>query len=615
MAPKDGFRFKRNIKFLIRRSIPSFNRWKGRFIEQIQDLHFDLGPFRDTIKNYSKEKFQTDFKAGINVALLSIPQGMAYALIAGLPVQYGLYACAISSLLGPLFQSSRYVVLGPTNATSVLLFSTYLNIQKQVDKLSTLPFVLLFVGIILILISLFRMAGLTQYVSRTVIVGYITGASFLIIAGQLHRVMGFELSEAYTFFDIVLQTLSRLHLIQWPSVAIGICSLGCWWLLKKRFPKLPAIALSLVLMSFLGTLMHSLHLPIEFLKPIPMATWPITLPTMNFHWFSTLASMSFALAFFAAVEGTGIARSLANRSGESLELNRDLFAQGIANIGCSFFSGMPVSGSLTRSALNWASKPATQLANLWSGILMSIALLFGGPLLGYIPIPALSALVISAGLSLINPNEIKIALTATRFDFTVFVVTFIGALLTPLDFAIGLGIGASILFFLKQAGEPFFVEYTFDTEQGDLREKIKGETTVHPDISIIHIEGELFFGVSELFRTQINKILALNPKIRVVILRMRNAHHLDATNAMALEELHHWLTEQGKFLLISGVIRPVFRVLRNSGVLDRIGRKNVFPLIPTQPNLSTRQALIRAQELLGKKESEVKIFFEKLPKK
>lgn len=615
MAPKDGIRFKHNLKFLKRRFKPSFHRWKEQLKDQFLELHLDLGPFRNILKNYSKEKFQTDFKAGINVALLSIPQGMAYALIAGLPVQYGLYACAISSLLGPFFQSSRYVVLGPTNATSVLLFSTYLNIQKQVDKLSTLPFVLLFVGLILILVSLFRMAGLTQYVSRTVIVGYITGASFLIIAGQLHRVLGFDLPEAYTFFDIVAQTFSRLQFTQWPSVAMGICSLGCWWWLKKRFPKIPAIAISLLLMSFVGYFSQFFHLHIEFLKPIPIASWPITLPTVNFHWFSTLASMSFALAFFAAVEGTGIARSLSNRTGEPLELNRDLFAQGIANIGCSFFSGMPVSGSLTRSALNWASKPATQLANLWSGIIMSIALLVGGPLLGYIPIPALSALVISAGLSLINPKEIKIALTATRFDLAVFVVTFIGALLTPLDFAIGLGIGASILFFLKQAGEPFFVEYTFDTEQGDLREKIKGETTVHPDISIIHIEGELFFGVSELFRSQINKILSLNPKIRVVILRMRNAHHLDATNAMAIEELHHWLTEQGKFLLISGVIRPVFRVLRNSGVLDRIGRKNVFPLIPLQPNLSTRQALIRAQELLGKKESEVKIFFESLPKK
>ncbi|WP_242522688.1 SulP family inorganic anion transporter [Candidatus Methylacidiphilum infernorum] len=598
-----------------RRFKPSFHRWKEQLKDQFLELHLDLGPFRNILKNYSKEKFQTDFKAGINVALLSIPQGMAYALIAGLPVQYGLYACAISSLIGPFFQSSRYVVLGPTNATSVLLFSTYLNIQKQVDKLSTLPFVLLFVGLILILVSLFRMAGLTQYVSRTVIVGYITGASLLIIAGQLHRVLGFDLPEAYTFFDIVVQTFSRLQFTQWPSVALGICSLGCWWWLKKRFPKIPAIAISLLLMSIVGYFFQFFHLHIEFLKPIPIASWPITLPTVNFHWFSTLASMSFALAFFAAVEGTGIARSLSNRTGEPLELNRDLFAQGIANIGCSFFSGMPVSGSLTRSALNWASKPATQLANLWSGIIMSIALLVGGPLLGYIPIPALSALVISAGLSLINPKEIKIALTATRFDLAVFVVTFIGALLTPLDFAIGLGIGASILFFLKQAGEPFFVEYTFDTEQGDLREKLKGETTVHPDISIIHIEGELFFGVSELFRSQINKILSLNPKIRVVILRMRNAHHLDATNAMAIEELHQWLTEQGKFLLISGVIRPVFRVLRNSGVLDRIGRKNVFPLIPLQPNLSTRQALIRAQELLGKKESEVKIFFESLPKK
>ncbi len=597
-------------RLFLKRIWPASARLARRLRDQWNELHLELGPLRATFHSYSGAKLRADLSAALNVALLSFPQGMAYALIAGLPIQFGIYACAVASIIGPLFQSSRYVVLGPTNATAVLVFSSYLSMEGKIDKVHSLSFLLLLIGLALLAGAIFRAAALTQYVSRTVVIGYITGAALLIIANQAHHILGVSIPEVATFFDIVNQTIRHAGQAQWPSVALSLLSFLAWWWLKSVFPKLPAVAIALLLVSVLALPLRLLHLPIHYLDPIPFGFWPVSLPSFHWSWFSQLASASLALAFFAAIEGASIGKSLASRSGEPIDPNREMFAQGAANVACAVLGGMPVSGSLTRSALNWVSKPATVLANFWSGLLLAAGLLLAGPLFAYIPMPALATLVVLTGFSLINWRDIRIAVGTTTADTLTFLVTFLSALLTPLDFAIGLGIGVSLLLFLKQVGQPSLVEYTYDEEEG-LREKGRAEERILPEICIIHVEGELFFGVADLFREQIRRI-CLDPSLRVVILRMRNAHHLDATCALAIDELAKMMHESGRHLLISGATRPIIRVLRSSGVIDTIGRENVFPLFGVHPNLSTRNALLRAQQLLGKKESEVRIFFEKV---
>ncbi|CAB4243314.1 Sulfate permease [Methylacidimicrobium sp. AP8] len=614
MEPLKGNRLADDARrLLLKRVRPVSARLARRLRDQWNELHLDLGPLRSTFRSYSPAKLRADLSAAVNVALLSFPQGMAYALIAGLPVQFGIYACAVASIVGPLFQSSRYVVLGPTNATAVLVFSFYLGMQGKIDKLHSLSLLLLLMGIALLAGALFRAAALTQYVSRTVVIGYVTGAAFLIIANQAHHMLGISIPEVSTFFDIVQQTVRHAPQAQWPSVALSLLAFLAWLWVKRLFPKLPAVAVALLVVSVLALPFRLLHLPVRYLDPIPFGYWPVTLPSFRWQWFSQLASTSLALASFAAIEGASIGKSLASRSGEPIDLNREMFAQGAANVACAFLGGMPVSGSLTRSALNWISRPATVLSNFWSGLLLAAGLLLAGPLFAYIPMPALATLVVLTGFSLINWREIRIALQSTTADGIAFGVTFLSALLTPLDFAIGLGIGVSVLLFLKQVGQPTLVEYTYDAEEG-LREKGRSEERILPEICIIHVEGELFFGVADLFREQIRRI-CLDPSLRVVILRMRNAHHLDATCALAIDELAKMMHESGRHLLISGATRPIIRVLRSSGVIDTIGRENVFPLFGVHPNLSTRNALLRAQQLLGKKESEVRIFYEKVQPK
>lgn len=544
----------------------------------------------------------------MEVALLALPQGMAYALIAGLPIQYGLYASAIAPILGALFGSSRYTVLGPTNACSVLVLSSYLAVSEHVDKIASLGLLLLMTGLFLVAGSMLRLANLTQYISRSVVVGYITGAAGLIVVNQIHSCLGYDLPAVATLFDTLYQTLRLLPQTQWPALGLSLFTLGTWWLLRRLYPNLPHIALALLIATLANLGFKALGWSVAQLPALPFGSWPVALPTINFIWISQLASAALALAIFATIEGTSIAKTLAQRKGDRVDSNQEMFSYGLANIGCAVFGGMPSSGSLTRSALNWNSGATTQFASLWSGCLCAVALLLCGPLVGYIPMPALAVLVICVGFTLINQHQIRIAMFSTRSDAVVFGLTLTATLLTPLTFAIYLGVGASIVLFLRKASQPLLVEYTFDDE-GDLKEKGKEEPPPVPHVSIIHVEGELFFGASDLFREEIRRACH-DLNLKVVVLRLKNAHHLDATTVMAIEELALSLQESGRHLLISGVERDIYRVLRNSGVLASIGRDNLFLASPQAPNISTRRAMRRAQAILGAAEPAVRIFYD-----
>jgi SulP family sulfate permease len=216
--------------------------------------------------------------------------------------------------------------------------------------------------------------------------------------------------------------------------------------------------------------------------------------------------------------------------------------------------------------------------------------------------------VICIAVSLVNRRNIRICLRATKSDAFVFVVTFFATLMVPLHVAIFTGVGLSIMLYLRKASQPSLVEYEFNKE-GNLAEAARHAQRQNPSISIVHVEGDLFFGAAELFRTQIQRTCA-DANLRVIILRMKNARHLDATSVMALEELVRTMRTSGRDLIVSGAGKDVYRVLRDSGVLDTVGRENFFMGSAQNPNLSTRNALKRAQQIIGVKEAEVQIFYD-----
>jgi len=238
------------------------------------------------------------------------------------------------------------------------------------------------------------------------------------------------------------------------------------------------------------------------------------------------------------------------------------------------------------------------------------------PVVENIPKATLAALVVGIAISLINWKNIRICLNSTRDDAIVVIVTFAATLITRLDSAIFIGVALSISLFLRKASRPQLVEYEVN-DDGDLRERDASSARPNPAISIVHVEGNLYFGAADLFRTQV-QLTAADPNLKVIILRMKNARHLDATSVMALEDLIKHMRKQGRHVIISGATRDVYKVLKQSGVLATVldgcdrsqGETNLFFTSPSNPNLSTRDALLRAQELLGTKDADIKIFYD-----
>ncbi|MDX6766537.1 MAG: SulP family inorganic anion transporter [Candidatus Methylacidiphilales bacterium] len=565
-------------------------------------------PLRESLRGYHRLLFLRDLRAGCNVALLDFPQGIAYAMIAGLPAQYGIFTSAVASLVGPFFSSSRYVMLGPTNATAVLVLSGLMVLPAGVDHMVVMPVFLLLVGLFLVVGAFCRVAGLVQYVSQTVVTAYITGAAALIIVNQIHAVLGFDTGDAASFFAVLQLTIARIGDTQWQSLFLGATTALFYLAFQQRVKKVPAVAATLLVMSVLGSYLQIIGWNLEFIASPVGPGWIIHLPWADFRTLSQLASAALAVAFLSLVETSSIAKSLANRSGDRMDANQQMLGLGLANTASAFLGGMPASGSLTRSVLNWSSHAASPVSSWISGLLVAAGALLLSGWLHHIPRPVLGVLVIMVGVSLINGKQIRIALNSTGSDRITFLVTLGSALFFTLDFAIYLGVAVSIILFLRKASSPQLVEYSFN-DQGNLYEIADKSTRAHPRISIVHVEGDLFFGAAELFRDQV-RFVSEDPDLKVIILRLKNAHHLDATSVSALEELIRYLREQGRHLIVSGARKEVYRVFLRSGLIEVLGRENFFMGSPDNPNVSTRNALRRAQELLGDVKAEVKIYYD-----
>ncbi len=585
---------------------------------------------------YSKGKLNADLRAALNVTMLALPQAIAYAAIAGLDIIYGVVSSAVAALVAPFFASSRFNVLGPTNATAFMLFSFFaLNPELKERLPDLLPLLVVMIGIVSIVGALLKVADLIQYISRSVLVGYMAGAAVLIIGNQLKPLLGLSAyvdpKKTATFFGLVGELIRSVKFTDWVPMAIGVGTLAIYLAFRKWKKNWPAFSIALVLGSgIFGPLIHfdigsfggqAVFSTFGFQELIPSA--PDIFHRTIFNDISALLGVAMAISFLATLENTLMAKSISSQTGDRVDVNQDMFSVGMANVGSALAGGMPASGSLTRSILNFRSGAMTRAAPVYTGIFSLILVVMiawskstGLNILDYIPKAALAALVIAISFSLFNVHQIRICLRSTTDDAVVIAFTFLSTLLAPLHVAIFIGVAISITLFLRKASKPYLTEYEFN-ETGELREKEGAKARPMPAISIVHVEGDLFFGASELFRTQIQRTVA-DPAIKVIILRLKNARHLDATSVMALEDLVRFMRRQELHLLISGATKDVYKVLKRSGILEtlqegadrRQGESNIFLTMPSNPNISTRDALRRAQQLLGTKEADIRIFYD-----
>ncbi len=606
--------------------MPTLSRWFTGLKNGVEVLRnsvaqssLDPFPMRTWIKGYSRASLRADARGGLDGALMAIPQGMAFAVVAGLPLVYGITCSAIACIVGALFMSSRHSIYGPTNATAFMVAS-YFAAYPHLDQMRAMPILVFMVGTLLVAGALFRIADLGQYVSRTVVIAYLTGAAVQMLVNQLPTVLGISLTAfkmpsgnvaPHTLLGDLWQLITQLPETSWLNLGVTVISLGCYLGIRRFRSGLPAMALTICVMVGLVKL---------------ASLWNIQVPTYaeaKFGWldmlpefpdftnrattgqFSRLFGLAVALAFMAMLENSSMARTLASRAGYRVDANQDMFSLGMANLGCAYLSGMPASHSLTRSLANYTSGAVSPMSAIIGGVACLIGALSIGPLVAYLPKATLAVLVMCVSASLINPALIRISMRSTRSDAAVFLITLAASLMVPLHVAIFTGVGISLILYLRKASRPLLAEYEFNQE-GHLAEAKSGARQ-HPAISIVHVEGELFFGAAELFRNQIQETCA-DRNLRVIILRLKNARHMDATSAMALDELVRALRADGRDLIISGVMKDIYRVLRDSGLIDVIGKDNLFLGSPANPNISTRNALKRAQQIIGTPDAEVRIY-------
>ena len=560
---------------------------------------------------------QRDLRAGINVSLLAIPQGMAYALIAGLPLYFGLLASGIAAFLGGVLGGGRFITLGPTNATAVLLFGVFAQMEMVApngmlvsDALLILPSILLCTGLILIGAGTLKVSFLTKFISRTVITGYITAAALLIISNQVRSVIGMEnpYPPGSNFFQSLIHIFKNIADNSSASIFLSFFTGITYIILNIKFNALPNVAISLVLGSIMGQYLIRNGYKVPCLQSFNSNYIPLSLPNFELsisNW-EIIFQTSIALALLCLIEGLSIGKSLASRSGKRIKSDREALSFGVANIGCAFLSGMPASGSLTRSSLNVNSNAKSGFSNIITGSLVLIGFFNLGNLVHVIPVSALATLVVFIGISLIKKNQLITAIRSSRSDAVTFAVTFLVGLMFSLQLAIFVGVLTSLLLFLKKVAEPEMIEHGYN-EQGEIFQISNKSKNSEPEVSIVHVEGELFFAAADLFYEQIRRV-GEKRNIKVLILKLLNAHHLDGTSVLALEELLDYYKEKNCNILLCEVRKDAIRILRNSGVLSRINRQNIFPHIRSNPTLSTAKAIKRAKYLLSHNEAKVTIY-------
>ncbi len=539
-----------------------------------------------------------DLASAVAVAVLGVPQGVAYAMVAGLPPKMGLYAAAVPAIVGSLFRSSRHVISGPTNAVSLVVGGAILLLARQGHDPAVVAVTLAFmVGAFQLSAGLLRLGGVVDYISGPVVLGYMTGAGVLIGVGQLPKLTHTVGARG----DLVTQLsawIGGLGLTEPGALALGLGTAAMVFGLRRIDERIPG---AVVVMCASIALSFALDLPgrgfevVRDLSPIPPSLPPLTMP----QWgeMGVLVPAAMAATVLSLVESTSVARSIAATTGDRLDANREFVGQGLSNFAAAFTGGYPVSGSLSRSALNFKAGARTRLSGVLSGVLVLVLVLLVGPVLDLTPVASLAGLLLVVAWDLMDWVRMRLTLRAGWSDGLAFVATLAGTWALELDKAIYLGVFISVATFLRRASLLSVFEIAVDPRGRLCEVKSTGRRVYGraERVRLLHVEGALFFGAAGELRDALEEAMA-DRRVQVLVVRLKRARALDVTAATVLMDASKSMQAQGRHLLLVGMRDALMeRMLRMDA--DRVfGKENLFP---TQDIwfAAMDQALTRALDL------------------
>lgn len=574
----------------------------------LRKTHIHLFPIANDWSRYGWKDGWSDLFAGLNVALVAFPQAMVYALMAGLPMEYGLFGALLASLAAAFFSGSRVLSMGPTNSTAVVMLTSFVAMGLSTEQFPQyLPIVLILSGIFLIFSAFFNIASLVQYLSKSVIVGYMYAVILMMILNQIHNALGFDLEfeGSRTFFTTLCATVMGLNQATASSIFFCMLSVVLFYSWKKWVSRGSMIAVtifSLACVSYL--LIHFFQIPVQVLHPVYVTDWHPSWPQFSWEKINLVVNTAFVLSFISLVDGTTILKTLSARMGKRCNVNQMVFGMGCANLFCGFGNGMPASCSLVRSTTNYISGARTAVASLFAAVFCFLGILFFGPFFHYVPKAGLATIIILLGFDLFEERPLQIFFKTSRSDTCVFLWTCLSSFILPLNVSIFGGVLLSIVLFLKKAAVPSFHEYVYEGK--GLTPVAVGSGNMQSEVSILHVEGNLFFGSAELFRDQIRTVCK-RPQLKVMIVKLRGVFFIDATCLLALEELLRYMKAHDRQFILTEVGSKAMTILQRSGLNEMIGADHIFPDDLQQTQAPTLQALQYAQALLGNQKMVVRL--------
>lgn len=555
-----------------------------------------------TLRRYSGDDLRGDLAGGLSVAAVAVPQAMAYALIAGLPPQYGLYTAVVMTTAGAMFSPSRQLINGPTNAISIALLGAVAMVEDPTVRVQLAIFLAFMIGIIQLAISLARLGDLTRYVSHSVIVGFTAGASLLLVLDQLKNLVGQKaVGDVHDHFLMRFwHSLTEGGPVHMPTLAIGLGSIALVLALrvlkkKLRWQLLPEFLIVVIIMAAI-TAAYRLDLQgVRVVGQIPPGLPRPSLPHFDYQWARTYASSALAIALLGLLEAIAMSKAIAAVTRQKLDLNQQCLSEGVANLAGSFFSCMPGSGSLTRSAINQQAGARTQLAGVVSAIAVALTMVALAPYARFIPRSALAGLLMLTAARMVSFKDLRYHVRASRFDAVIVAITAISAFAISIEFCVLIGVIMSFLLAVPRTGNMLLTEFV-DAGGDHVRERLE-EDEPSPDVLIFGLEGELFFGSSVSLDNHLETIEArVTDRTRVVVMRLKRAHNPDAVGLAALDGFAERLRARGVDVLLCGV-RPVMRqALDRSGILAKLHPDHVFYEQPVRQT-STQSAMRFARRI------------------
>ncbi|HXG12037.1 MAG TPA: SulP family inorganic anion transporter, partial [Gemmataceae bacterium] len=550
--------------------------------------------------------FRLDLAAGLTVAAVAVPQAMAYATIAGLPPQYGLYTAIVMTAVGALFDSSKQLINGPTNAISIALLSALAPLADPAnpERLVALAVMMsLLVGFIQTGITLLRLGDLSRYVSQAVIVGFTAGAAVLLVLDQLKNLLGLPArgQPGDHFLKRFWLTISHPGDINGWTVAVGLGTIllvaGLRWLGDRLGRRLPEFLLAVIVMAAAVGVFSLDQRGVQVVGDIPARLPSFGVPSADWAEVRGLAGSALAIALLGLLEALAMAKAIAARTGQKLDINQQCLSEGLANLVGSFFHCFPGSGSLTRSAVNQQSGAVTQWSGVFAAAAVAVTLLLFAPLASYIPYAALAGILMVTAWRLVDRQQLAYHLRATRFDMGIVLATAISAVVVSVEFCILIGVFLSFVLYVPRAARVHLTELTLTPERV-VRERMPGDVPCGR-ILIFNLEGELFFGSAPQLEGHLAAIdQRARDGVRVVILRLKRARNPDAVCLALLEGFIHRLEGRGLVVLLCGVRRDLMKALRATGLAEHLGPQRIFRELAHTWS-STLDAVRHAYDLLG----------------